>query len=63
MDLQYAPFPDVSRAIPELAARLATRLAKVEEAPKATDDDSLVLPPASVVGARGFEPWQAVFRN
>jgi integrase len=56
VDLEYAPFPDVSRAIPELSGRLATPLAKVEEASEAADDDSPVLPPASVVGARGFEP-------
>ena len=56
VDLEYAPFPDVSRAIPELATRLPTPLAKVAEEPEGVDEESVEVPPAFLVGARGFEP-------
>ena len=56
-DLEYAPFPDISHAIPELAdARLATRLAKAAEKPYPAIVETSVIPPAFLVGARGFEP-------
>jgi integrase len=48
-DLQYEPFPDISDAIPELAAvRLATALAKRAEEAAEANDESPVLPPASL---------------
>jgi integrase len=56
VDLEYAPFPDISRAIPELSMRLATPLAKVPEEARAPIPETAVLPPAFLVGARGFEP-------
>jgi hypothetical protein len=56
-DLEYAPFPYIADAIPELAdARLATRLAKAAGAPEAAIVETSVIPPAFLVGARGFEP-------
>jgi integrase len=58
-DLDYAPFPDVSRAVPELvekAGRLATRLATEARDPEGPTAESSVIPEAFVVGARGFEP-------
>jgi hypothetical protein len=56
-DLEYAPFPDISHAVPELAdVRLATRLAKAAEAPEAAIVETSVMPPAFLVGAIGIEP-------
>jgi hypothetical protein len=51
-DLEYAPFPDIARALPELPARLATEAEEMKEEADAIP----TIPPAYVVGARGFEP-------
>ena len=57
-DLAYEPFPDISRAIPELVspAPLATALATESNEDEAEKNESPALPPAYIVGARGFEP-------
>ncbi len=55
-DLDYAPFPDIARAIPELPPRLATRLATPSPSPEAAESETPVIPAASIVGAIGFEP-------
>lgn len=58
-DLQYAPFPDVSDAVPELAkirATLATRLAKAPDPAKKLAAENVATSSTSVVGAIGFEP-------
>jgi hypothetical protein len=51
-DLDYAPFPDITRAIPELQPRLATP----SPSPEAAEPQTPVIPAASIVGAIGFEP-------
>lgn len=51
-DLDYAPFPDIARAIPELKPRLATPSPSSE----AAEPQTRVIPAASIVGAIGFEP-------
>jgi integrase len=58
-DLEYGPFPDVSRAIAELvgkAARLATALATGSKEVRSRTAENARISAASVVGARGFEP-------
>jgi hypothetical protein len=58
-DLDYAPFPDIARAVPELVeirARLHTRLHTDEEAQKVEASETVMVPEAWVVGAIGVEP-------
>jgi integrase len=55
-DLEYGPFPDITRAIPELPPRLATRLATPSPSSEAAESETPVIPAASIVGAIGFEP-------
>ncbi len=58
-DLEYQPFPDIARAVPELAeilARLHTRLHTEEPPAEAVAVETPEIPAAYLVGARGFEP-------
>jgi integrase len=57
-DLAYAPFPDITDALPELAeaARLATRLATAGNGGSGGRGESVIISDTSLVGARGFEP-------
>jgi hypothetical protein len=58
-DLQYEPFPDISRALPELVEivdRLHTRLHTRAGEAKRAIAESPMIPPAFLVGAIGFEP-------
>jgi hypothetical protein len=56
-DLQYVPFPDISRAIPELAdVRLHNRLHKAATEAVDANTGTAMDPPTSSVGAIGFEP-------
>jgi integrase len=58
-DLAYEPFPDISRALPELteiAARLHTPLHRERATQRPTIAESAAISAASSVGARGFEP-------
>jgi hypothetical protein len=55
-DLEYSPFPDVSRAVPELEGRLHTRLHTSDSETEALAAESAAIPAAFFVGARGFEP-------
>jgi hypothetical protein len=56
-DLNYAPFPDIARAIPELSdARLATRLATATKEAIRDSAETLESSATSIVGAIGFEP-------
>jgi integrase len=62
-DLEYAPFPDLTGAVPELAA-LATQLATEASTPSANSPDDVpknrkapkAYLPSKPVGASGFEP-------
>jgi integrase len=53
-DLNYAPFPDISRAVPELV--LPQRLPHSAPSTSAARPQTPVIPAASIVGAIGFEP-------
>ena len=55
-DLEYAPFPDIRAAVPELRGRLHTRLHTLSEDPRAGEEATSTIPPAYLVGAIGFEP-------
>ena len=57
-DLNYAPFPDLTLAIPELEkeARLHTRLHQTDAPQKVKTPESLNDPRACLVGAIGVEP-------
>jgi hypothetical protein len=53
-NLDYAPFPEIARAIPEFnEARLRT---VVDEAERAAADSGVPLAASLLVGAIGFEP-------
>jgi integrase len=62
-DLAYEPFPDISRALPELnaeaaekAAPLPQQLPQDQPEPGEAPDQSAIIPMVYPVGARGFEP-------
>jgi integrase len=55
-DLEYGPFPDITRAIPELPPRLATTLATASAEPVWSEAETPAIPAAFLVGAIGFEP-------
>ena len=61
-DLRYAPFPDISAAIPELEnatrkqARLHTRLHTESAGTKLETSETIVASEAWIVGAIGIEP-------
>jgi hypothetical protein len=51
----YGPFPDISRAVPDLAA-LHTRLHTSGGRDEGGQNETEVISTTSTVGARGFEP-------